>query len=122
MKRKTMKTIISFLIACAILMVGCGTAEIYSSGYDPVYVNEPKERYELLKHFEEAENFCFDNEVAYDISPTIKRVLRENNGDAIVHATWKAKVSVQDVTLNLFSFGLAKCWDLVFTGDVIKWQ
>lgn len=103
-------------------MVGCGTAEIYSSGYDPVYVNEPKDRYELIKHFEEVENFCFENEVAYDMSPTIQRVLRENNGDAVVRVTWKAKVSAEDVALILFSFGFARCWDLVFTGDVIKWK
>ena|ERR1700756_2712128 len=114
------KTCVS--IACAILMMGCGTATVYSSGYDPVYVNEPKNRYEILKHFEEVENFCFENKVAYDISPTMERILRENNGDAIVHVTWKAKMSANDVALNLLSFGFTRCWDLIFTGDVIKWK
>jgi hypothetical protein len=122
MKRKSMKTKICFLMACVVLIVGCGTAELYMSGYEPVYVNEPKERYQLLKHFAEVENFCFDNEVAYDVTPVIKRVLREHDGDAVVHVTWRAKLSAEDVVLTLFSFGLAKCWDLEFTGDVIKWK
>jgi hypothetical protein len=125
MKRKTMKAKSYFLIVCTILISGCGTTKIYNSEHEPIYINEPKARYTLLKHFSEGENLCstyFEHTATYDISPIIRRALGENNGDAVIHVTWKRKESVQDATLSFFSFGQVRCRDIVVEGDVIKWN
>ncbi|MGE5445196.1 MAG: hypothetical protein ACM3SR_11450, partial [Ignavibacteriales bacterium] len=96
-----MKAKICLLIICAILILGCGTTKIYNSEHEPMYINESKARYNLLKHFAEVENLCstyFEHTATYDISPIIRRALGENNGDAVIHVTWKRKESLQDAT------------------------
>jgi hypothetical protein len=90
-----------------------------------MYINEPKARYKLLKHFAEVENLCstyFEHTATYDISPIIRRAQGENNGDAVIHVTWKRKESLLDAGLTFFSFGQARCMDIVVEGDVIKWD
>src|SRR6202008_1313578 len=92
MKRKTMKVNICFLTISTILIFGCGTTKIYNSEHELMYINEPKARYKLLKHFAEVENLCFtylEHTATYDISPIIRRAQGENNGDAVIHVTWK---------------------------------
>jgi hypothetical protein len=125
MKRKTMKTKISFLIICIILILGCGTTKIYNSEHESIYINEPEARYYLLKHFTKVENLCvtyLEPIATYDISPIIRRALGENNGDDVIHVTWKRKESLQDAGLAFFSFGQVRCMDIVVEGDVIKWN
>jgi hypothetical protein len=120
-----MKAKICFLIVCTILISGCGSTKIYNSGHEPMYINEPKARYSLLKHFAEVENLCstyLEPTATYDVSPLIRRALGENNGDAVIRVTWKRKESVVDAELTFFSFGQVRCKDIVVEGDVIKWN
>ncbi len=124
-KGEIMKEKICFSITCAILMLGCGAAKIYGSGDEPVYFNEPRAKYSLIKHFAEMENLCseiFANKTTYDISPTIRRVLRENDGDTIIHLAWEIRESGKDEALTLFSFGQLRCWNIKVEGDIIKWR
>jgi len=120
-----MKLKICFSITCATLLAGCGTAKIYGSGDEPVYFNEPRAGYRILKHFAETENLCSEvsaNTVAYDISPSIRRALQENGGDAVIHLNWKIKESGKDEALAFFSFGQLRCWNIKVEGDIIRWK
>ncbi len=120
-----MKAIICILIVCTILILGCGSTKIYNSEHEPINTNESKTEYNVLKHFTEVQNLCstyFEHTANYDIAPIIRRALGENNGDAVIHVTWKRKESLEDAGLSFFSFGQVRCWDIVVEGDVVKWN
>ncbi|GEM_PF-5806365 len=122
-KRKAMKANICFLIICTIFISGCGTTKIYYSEHEPIYISEPKVRYTLIKHFAEVENLCstfLEHTATYDVSPIIRRALADNDGDAVIHVTWKRKESLEDAGVTFFNFGLFRCIDIVVEGDVIK--
>ena len=103
-----------------ILLSGCTYSKIYSSGNEPVYLNAPETKYEMIKHFKEEESICLDYSGAYDISPVMRKILDENKGDAIINANWKIKESAKNIAVNIATLGIANCRTVVVEGDVIK--
>jgi len=83
--------------------------------------NPPAGRnYKIIKHVKVTERICLDYTNSYDVGPLIRKVMEENEADAMSNVTWKAKQSLGSGTLNVVTLGIASCKDIELEGDLIK--
>ena len=118
-----MKKIVSICLLVMLGATGCTTAKIYDSANDvPIFMSAPYgvQKYRIVRHVKSDQQICLDYTGAYDVGPIIRKLIKENGGNAMMDVQWKMKATLESGALNVVSLGIARCHVVEVEGDIIK--
>ncbi|MFZ4578794.1 MAG: hypothetical protein ACOYOB_10410 [Myxococcota bacterium] len=119
-----LRPVVALLIVVlfASVLGGCTIAKISGAGPRPLLLNNPAEKYDVIKHFTIEEQSTFDYTNSAEIDRLVASVLSETGADAIANLRVTVKYTPADYCMNSITCGLASARTWAIEGDAVKFK
>lgn len=104
------------------LLGGCTIAKISGRGAQPLLLNNPPVKVEVVQNIKVSKMILFDYTGAFDVSEVLSEILIGSNADAIINLNITLKTTVLDFIVNLVTLGLANARTFEVRGQAIKFK
>ena len=111
---------ILMLAAVAFIANACTIAKISGRGSQPLMLNNPTAKVQVLSHFKESKMVTFDYTSAFDVSEILAEKLASSQADAVTNLSITVKTDAAAFCINLITLGLAQAKVFAVEGDLVK--
>ena len=111
----------SAIVVAGVLFMGCTMAKISGRGPNPLILNNPTQKTQVIDHFTLSKRITFDYTSSFDVSDLVGDEMRLHpGGDAVTNLVITVRSDVGDFFINLFTLGLAASKTFQVEGDLVK--
>jgi len=99
---------------------GCTIAKISGRGAQPLLLNNPPTKVEVIQNISLSKMRVFDYTGSFDVSEVLSEYLIGSNADALINLNVTVKITVLDFLLNLVTLNLAYSRTFELQGQAVR--
>jgi hypothetical protein len=99
---------------------GCTIAKISGRGAQPLLLNNPPKKVEVIQNIRVSKMRVFDYTGTFDVYEALSDEMIASNADAIINLSITIKSTIADFFVNLITLGLANSRTFEIQGQAVK--